>query len=144
MEIALDYGDLRMLQKEILTLFRTNLACRLNLPLEGIRLSVDFFVSNWSILKGHYSPVIVASCLLSAGYMVHSSTKKTRKILMDVFDVSLSSMQSCLYDVLRSKGIPITYAIGELPELIRHNLQKLIAGHHSEMHDPENKRKFNQ
>jgi len=126
MEIASDYPNLQALQEDISILFCTDLVCRLNLPLEGIRLAVEFFVSNWTVLKRHSAPVIVASCLLSAGYMTHSSTKRTLKILRDTFEISLNSIFSCLYDILRSRGIPVTYTICELSELIRTHRGDLI------------------
>jgi len=66
-EIASDYPDFKNLQRVISILFRTDLACRLSLSLDGIRLAVEFFVSNWTALKEHSPPVIVATCLLNAG-----------------------------------------------------------------------------
>jgi len=126
MEIASDYPNLQALQEDISILFCTDLVCRLNLPLEGIQLAVEFFVSNRIVLKKHSAPDIVGSCLLSAGYMTHSSTKSTQKILRDTFEISLNSLNSCLYDVLRSRGIQVNYIIGELSELIRTHRGDLI------------------
>jgi len=118
MKISLEYPNIEALKKDISIVFTTDLLCRLNFTLKGIALAVEFFVLTWNILKRHTSPVIVATSLLSAGIMMRSSTKRTKKILMKTFEISLSSMQACLYDVLREQNIPITYEWAELPKII--------------------------
>jgi len=126
MEIVSQYPDFHGLQSNISILFRTDLACRLNLSLDGIRLAVEFFVSNWTALKEHSPPVIVGTCLLSAGYLTRTSSKKTRKILMDTFEISLSSIKSCLYDVLKSKGIRLRYDLHDPERLLVENLEYIL------------------
>ena len=126
MEIATQYPDLYGLQRNISILFSTDLACRLNLPLEGIRLAVDFFVSNWIVLRKHSSPVIVGTCLFSAGVFTRTSTIKTRKILMDVFRISLSSLKACVYDILKEKKIPLRYGLHDPVQLLRENYERIF------------------
>jgi len=126
MEIASEYPDFHGLQSNISILFRTDLACRLSLTLDGIRLAVEFFVSNWTALKEHSPPVIVGTCLLSAGYLTHTSTKKARKVLMDVFRISLSSMKSCLYEVLKAKKIPLRYGLNDPALLLLENYERIF------------------
>ena len=126
MEIVSQYPDFHGLQRNISILFRTDLACRLNLSLDGIRLAVEFFVSNWTALKEHSPPVIVGTCLLSAGYLTHTSTKKTRKVLMDAFHISLSSMKSCLYDVLKKNDVSPRYELHDPEHLLIENYERVF------------------
>jgi hypothetical protein len=118
MEIATEYEDPKSLREYVNMIFTTDLICRLNLSLDGVKSAVEFFVSNWHILKLHYAPVTVASCCLFAGFSAHSSSKKTRKIIMDRFGISLSSVKACLFDVLKKRGIPVNYGIREPEHLV--------------------------
>jgi hypothetical protein len=127
MEIAAEYQDSTSLKDYIEMIDVLDLVSRLHLPPEGIRLAVDFFISNWSLLQGHYAPAAVGSCMLFAGYATHTSDKKTKNILRKKFGSWLSSMQACLYDIVKKHDIPVRYDIGELERIVTDNIEKLTA-----------------
>jgi hypothetical protein len=117
-----DYGDLR---EYINMLFTTNLVCRLKISLEGIRFAVDFFISNWNILKSHFVPVIVGSSVLVGIYRSGSPSINRKFTIMKKFHTSIMTMKACIYDVLRARRVSLTYEFGELPKIIGKNRERL-------------------